>query len=828
MTTGGTAARPKYVGESVKRREDPRLLRGRGRYVADIKLPGMVYMAVLRSPIAHARIVSIDKSAALAQRGVLDVITMDDIRDDVRPLALAERGSTPGEEAEEVLGTADTAPAGGSEVETEGVTAACGVGPIACIDLMPDSTSVLQKVLADGKVRYVGEPVAAVVATSPYLAEDALELVDVEYDPLQPTVDLLASAEPGAPLLYDELGSNVFTTIRQEVGDVDTAFATAAHTYRETFRIHRYAPVPMETRGVVADAEPTGRRVTLWSSTQFPHLARGFLSSALSIPESHLRVIAPDVGGGFGAKCEFYPEEVLAPLLSLRLGRPVKWIEDRREHLVASTHAREQVHEVEAAVDADGAVTAVRVRSHTNNGAALSTLAVTPSSIFSAMLRGPYRIPNYRAEAHSVLTNKTPLAVYRGAGHPQAAFCMERMMDIIARDLGVDRAEFRRRNMLTSEELPSDRGTEIVLAGKVIYDSGDYPRCLDMALELMDYQGFREEQKAARADGRYLGMGICAYVEETAIGPYEAATVRVDPAGKVTVLTGTCPQGQGHVTAYSQLVADVFEIDIDDVTVLYGDTAVVADGIGTFASRSGAIGGAAARTAAKKVREKAMRLAAHLLEASVDDMVWENGRTHVAGDPSSGMTLGELANRATAWNVDLPAGMDFNLDESHHHQVPGIAFANATHIAVVEVDPRTGKVDILRYGVVHDCGRVINPTIVDGQVHGGVAQGLGGTMLEELVYDEDGQPQCTSFLDYLLPTASEMPYIRTEHLETLTPLNPYGMKGAGEGGAVRSPGALVNAIDDALAPLGVRLTSSGPYSPSRVLEFIDAATAART
>jgi carbon-monoxide dehydrogenase large subunit len=806
-------ARPKYVGNSVKRREDPRLLRGRGRYVGDIKLPGMLYMALVRSPMAHARITGVDTSRALALRGVLAAIAYDDIRGEVNPLPMSERGDVAGE----------------TDPVAEGVhvSPSTSIGPIACIDLMPDSTAVLQTVLADGKVRYVGEPVVAVVATDPYLAEDALELVDVDYEPLEPVVDLLAAVRDDAPLLYEELGSNVFTTIHQDVGDVDAAFAAADRSYAETFRIHRYAPVPMETRGVVADADPVERRVTLYSSTQFPHLARGFLAGALDMPESRIRVVAPDVGGGFGAKCEFYPEEVLAPLLSLRLGRPVKWIEDRREHMIASTHAREQIHEVEAAVDAEGNVTAVRARSHTNNGAAASTLAITPTSIFSAMLRGPYRIPNYRVEAKAVFTNKTPLAVYRGAGHPQAAFCMERMMDIIARDLGVDRAEFRRRNMLTSEELPSDRGTEIVLAGKVVYDSGDYPRCLDMALEMMDYGGFLGEQQSARAEGRHLGLGICAYVEETAIGPYESATVRVDGAGKVTVLTGSCPQGQGHVTAFSQLVADEFDIDLDDVTVLYGDTDVVADGVGTFASRSGAIGGAAARQAAAKVRMKAMELAGHMLEVDVSDLEWTDGGAHVRGVPDKRLELGELATRATAWNTDLPEGMSFNLDGTHHHQAPGIAFGNATHIAVVEVDARTGKVDILRYGVVHDCGTVINPQIVDGQVHGGVVQGLGGTMLEELVYDQDGQPLSTSFADYLLPTAGEVPHIQTEHLEIPTPLNPYGMKGAGEGGAVGSPGAIVNAIADALAPLGVRLTTDGPYSPSRVLELIDGARAAR-
>jgi carbon-monoxide dehydrogenase large subunit len=770
------AARPKYVGTAVPRIEDKRLLLGRGRYVSDVKLPGTLHMAVLRATVAHARITGIDTSAALALDGVVAVVTAADLP----PLA-----------------------------------------PLPCIDLYPDSKPALHLVLADGKVRYVGEPVAVVVAADPYVAEDALDLIEVGYEPLPAVVTIEdAIAEP-ATLLYEELGTNVTNVIRHDVGDVDGAFAAAAHTYRETFRIHRYTCVPMEGRGVVADADPATGRITLYTSTQFPHLVRGFLAGVMGLAESQVRVIAPDVGGGFGSKCEFYPEEVLAPVLSQRLGRPVKWIEDRREHLVATTHAREQRHEIEVAVDADGVITAVRARSHTNNGAAMFTLATTPASIFAAMLRGPYRIPNYRAESCSVVTNKTPLAVYRGAGHPQAAFCMERMIDIVAADLGVDPAELRRRNLLTRDELPSDRGVDIVLAGKVEYDSGDYPRCLDMALDLIGYDKLRAEQVRAREAGRHLGIGICCFVEETAIGPYEAATVRVDGAGKVTVLTGSSPHGQGHVTAYCQLVADELDVDLSDVTVLHGDTDVVPDGVGTFASRSGPIGGAAARKAAEVVKGKALRLAAHELEIDEADLEWVDGGAQVKGTPSRRRTLGELAQRATAWNPITEGETAFNLDAVYHHQVPGIAFANATHVAVVEVDPRTGEVTFVRYGVVHDCGTVINPLIVEGQVHGGVVQGIGGTMLEELVYDSDGQPLSTTFLDYLLPTASGAPTIVTDHLESPTPLNPYGMKGAGEGGATGAPGAVGNAIADALATLGVGVTNDGPFSPARVLALID-------
>lgn len=770
------AARPKYVGGAVKRREDPRLLLGHGRYVADIRLPGMLSMAVLRSPVAHARIVTVDTTRASARPDVLAVLTFADIRDRVTPLP--------------------------------------------CIDLYPDTKAALHTVLADGIVRYVGEPIAVVAATDPYAAEDALEDIDVEFDPLPVVVDLLAATRPDAPLLYPEHGSNVLNTVRQDVGDVEAAFAGADKVYEETFRIHRYGAIPMETRGALGEVDPVSERLTLTTSTQFPHLVRGFLSGVLGVAESRIRVIAPDVGGGFGTKCEFYPEEVLVLLLAQRAGRPVRWIEDRREHMMSTTQSREQVHRVRVAVDSANLVTAVDVESWTNNGAALFTLATTPASIFSAMLRGPYRAPSYRARSHTVVTNKTPLAVYRGAGHPQAVFVMERMMDIIAADRGLDRAAFRLDNMLTSEELPSDRGTAIVLAGQVEYDSGDYPRCLRMALDMIGYEEFPARQAAAWREGRYLGLGFASYVEETAIGPYEAAEVRIDGQGKVTVLTGNSPHGQGHVTTLSQLVADEFEIDIDDITVLYGDTDVVTDGIGTFASRSGAVGGAAARVAAKKVREKAMRLAAHQLEVDVRDIRWSGGAAFVAGDPASRLSLGELARGATAWNSPVPDESAFNLSASHHHQVPGIAFGNATHAAIVEVDVATGQLKILRYVVVHDCGTVINPVIVDGQVHGGVAQGIGGILLEEFVYDEDGQPLCTTFMDYLLPTVTDVPYIETDHLETPTPLNPYGMKGAGEGGAVGSPGAIVNALADALSPFGVHLTDDGPYSPSRLRDLI--------
>jgi aerobic carbon-monoxide dehydrogenase large subunit len=769
-------ARPKYVGGAVKRREDPRLLSGRGRYVADIQLPRMLHLAIVRSPMAHATISKIDPTEALAEPGTVAVVTFSEIREDVQPLP--------------------------------------------SIDLFPDSKPALHTALADGKVRYVGEPVAAVLATDPYAAEDAAELVGLDLEPLPVVLSIDDATTAGAPVLYEEFGTNVANTIRQETGDVAAAFSAAAHVFEETFTIHRYGPVPMETRGVVAEFNATTGRLKVYSSTQFPHLLRAFISGTLSLPESKVQVIAPDVGGGFGAKCEFYPEEVLVPLLAMRTGRPVRWVEDRREHLISTTQAREQKHKIKAAVDADGTITAVDVESWTNNGSCMFTLATTPASIFSAMLRGPYRIPNYRSVSHSVLSNKTPLAVYRGAGHPQAAFVMERTVDIIAGRLGLDRAELRRHNMLTSDELPSDRGTEIVLAGKVNYDSGDYPRCLSMALDLIGYDAFPARQREALQAGRYLGLGLCCFVEETAIGPFESAVVRVDGQGKVTVLTGCSPHGQGHVTALSQLVADEFEIPLEDITVLYGDTDLIPDGFGTFASRSAAIGGAAARKAAAKVKARAMRVASHVLEVDPADLEWADGEARVKGDPSASVSLAAAAQAATAMSAPLSEDFGFHLTGEDRFQPAGIAFSNAVHAVITEVDIRTGQVDIQKYVVVHDCGTVVNPIIVEGQVHGGVAQGIGGTLLEEFPYAPDGQPLATTFMDYLLPTVDDIPDIVIDHLETPTPLNPYGIKGAGEGGAVGAPGCIVNAIADALGPLGVHLTDDGPYSPAKVLGLV--------
>ncbi len=769
-------AAARLVGTPVPRREDARLLLGQARFVADISVPRMLHMVMVRSAKAHAVIEKIDISRALASPGVQRIVLGSELAD--------------------------------------------VIGALPSIDLAGPGLASCCRVLAVGKVRYVGEPVAAVFAESPFQADEAADLVDIVYRDLPVVLDAQEAAKANPPsLLYEALGSNVIHTVHQAVGDPDTAFASAHRVFESTYGIHRYVASPMETRGVLADPTARNGRISLYSSTQFPHLVRAFLAGVLGMSEADLHVVAPDVGGGFGVKCEFYPEEVLAVWAAKTLNRPIRWLETRGEHFVATTHAREQVHRVRAAVDRDGIVTAMSLESLTNNGAAAATLSVTPASISSAMLRGPYRIPNYRAKSESVVTNKTPLAVYRGAGHPQAVLCMELMMDQIAREMGIDRVELRRKNMLTPADMPSDRGTEIVLAGKVVYDSGDYAGSLDQALELAGWTRREALATDAKRRGKLLGIGIACLVEETAIGPYETGDVRVDGSGKVTVYTGASPHGQGTATAIAQLVADELEIPIDRIVVRHGDTDVIPDGVGTFASRGGAIGGAAARLAARKVKEKALHIAADMLQASPGDLTWAEGEARASNGASA--ALAAIAARATAWNA-MPKGLtSFNLADGAHHQVPGIAFANATHICQVEIDPATGELAVVSYAVVHDCGTVINPMIVEGQVIGGIAQGLGGTLFEEIRYDEAGRPLTQGFGDYLLPTAADMPAtIRSGSMQSPSPLNPFGMKGAGEGGTTGAVAAISSAVADALAPLGVEVTSDGPFTPPNVLRLV--------
>jgi carbon-monoxide dehydrogenase large subunit len=761
-------------GAAVKRKEDPRLLLGAGRYIGDVKLHGMVHAAILRSPHAHAEIRSIDFSACRADPRCVAVLSASDF--DELPV-------------------------------------------LTCIDAEPTTKPFLQGILATDKVRYVGEPIAVVVAQDRYTAEDLLSLVQVDYEPLGAVVDPEAAMSDDAPILHSE--TNVAEVLEMSSGDVDAALAGAPRVLRERYCTQRYAGMPMETRGVIAEWDERKGAVTVWSSTQVPNGVKQNLQASLGLSENAIRVIAPDVGGGFGVKLQIYPEETLIATLARRVGRPVKWIEDRWEHFVATTHGREQYHDLEVAYNEDGRVLGIRDHCVTNTGAYLQSLTLVEPFIGVAMLTGPYRVEHFEAKATVVMTNKTPMNPFRGVGHVQAAFTMERVIDSIAADLGMDPVEVRLRNMITPDQMPLNRGFGNVLAGTIVYDSGDYPACLRRAAELANYEDFRREQAQLREQGRYLGMGIGCFVEETGLGPYESGTVRIEPSGQIVVLTGGCSSGQGHATTLAQVAADELGADLDDVKVLHGDTDLVRWGVGTYASRTAAVGGAAVRLAAGKVKQRALAVAGQLLEADVGDLEMREGAVAVAGSPAASVTLAEIATALSPGRA-LPEGIeDYGLEATDVFHPPDNTFAYGVHIATVEVDVDTGIVRVLRHVVVNDSGRVINPLILEGQVQGGVALGLGGCLLEEVVYDDDGQPRNPNFMDYRVPAMDNVPAeILVEHMEIPTPHNPDGIKGGGEGGAVGAPAAIANAVADALP--GARINAT-PLSPSRLYRAISEA-----
>jgi carbon-monoxide dehydrogenase large subunit len=757
----------KVFGAPLKRKEDPRLLRGTGRYLADLKAHGMVAAAIVRSPHPHARIAAIDASRA---------------REDPRTLAVLTAADLP------------------------------ELPPLPCIDAEETTRPFNQPVLASGKVRYVGEPVAVVVAEDRYVAEDVSELVVVDYEPLAAVADPERAMEPGAPVLHEE--TNVCDTLEYRSGDPDAAFESAPHVLTERFTTQRYAGMPMETRGAIADWDPRTETITLTSSTQVPNSVKRDICDSLKLPESGVRVLVPDVGGAFGVKIQTYPEEILLCLLARSLRRPVKWVEDRWEHIVASTHGREQFHDVEVAYDDDGRVRAIRDRCVTNTGAYLQRLTLVEPFIGVSMLTGPYDIADFEATAHVVMTNKAPMNPFRGVGHVQAAFTMERIIDTIARELGLDPAEVRMRNMIAPEDLPRSRGLGNVLAGEIVYDSGDYPECLRRALALSRYDEFRAEQEEERRRGRLVGIGIGAFVEETGLGPYEMGAVRLEPSGQVVVHTGACTSGQGHLTTLAQLAADTLSVDVADVEVRYGDTDLVRWGVGTYASRTAAIGGTAVRNASVDVREQALRVASAMLEADAADLELRDGRIFIVGAPAGpSVSLAEVAAAVSPGRA-LPEGVEtYGIEATDVFHPETNTFAYGVHVSKVEVDPATGVVTVLEHHVVNDSGTVINPLILEGQVQGGVAFGIGGALLEEVVYDDDAQPRNPNFMDYLLPAESNVPDITVEHMEIPTPLNPDGIKGGGEGGAVGAPAAIANAVADAIAPGRVTAT---PITPARV------------
>ena len=772
----------KFFGAAVKRREDPRFLQGEGRFIDDIVLPGVLHAAFFRSPHAHARIVRIDTTTAASAPGVVRVSTFSDLERWMKPLPLF--GAVPP-----------------------------GLAAVVKFDVR----QAPQWALCRDRARHVGEIVAMIVADSPERAADAVDLIEVEWDLLPAVVDMRRAAEPGAQLIHPEWGNNIGIAFTHAIGDADRAFAEADATVAETFHIQRYVGMPLEGRGVVAVWDRRDGTLTTWNSTQVSHFVQQGLTGALGVAPHKIRVIAPDLGGGFGTKASGYAEDALIPIAARVLGRPVKWIESRREHMSGAAHARHQVHAISLAARRDGTILAVRDRIWLDLGAYNVWGVVLPYNTVAHLI-GPHRIKNMRVDVQAVVTNKTPNAPYRGAGRPETVFAMDRIVDCLARELRMDPAEIRRRNYIRPDELPYDFGMPYRDGNPLVYDTGDFPEALEKALEAADYKQFRAEQAALRARGVHRGIGISGYVEGTAIGPYEGATVKLDLAGRVLVATGAINSGQGHETSFAQIAADALGVPLDWVTVIGGDTAAVPFGVGTFASRSAVTAGNSIADACREVRTKLVRAAGALLEAAPDDIEIEDGRVFVKGSPGSGVDLARVV-QASIPTFAKPGVASPDFEASAYHHVPTVTYASAVHVAQVEVDPATGAVKLLRYVVAHDCGRVINPIIVDGQVHGGVAQGVGGALFEEMVYDETGQLLTGSLMDYAVPKADDLPLIETVHLEFPSPRNPLGVKGLGEGGAISPPAAIANAVEDALAPFGVRITET-PVTAARIVALL--------
>ena len=780
----------KYFGAAVKRREDPRFLRGDGRFVDDVTLPGMLHAAFFRSPHAHARIDKIHMTAAAAAPGVARVFTFADLDRWMKPLPLF--GAAP-----------------------------AGLAGVVKFDVR----QAPQWALCRERARYVGEIVAMVLAESRAAAEDAVDLIEVDWEPLPPVVDMVRAGEPGGPLVHQEWGTNVGVGFSHSIGDADAAFARADVTVSETFHIQRYVGMPLEGRGVVAAWDRRDGTLTTWNSTQVSHFVQQGLTTALGLPPHKIRVIAPDLGGGFGTKASGYPEDALVPIAAMAVGRPVKWVENRREHMSGAAHARHQIHAISLAATRDGAILAVRDRIWLDLGAYNVWGVVLPYNTVAHLI-GPHRIKSMRVDVRAVVTNKTPNAPYRGAGRPETVFAMDRIVDCLARELGIDPAELRRRNYIRPDELPYDFGMPYRDGNPLVYDTGDFPLALEKALEAAGYRQFRAEQTRLRAQGVYRGVGISGYVEGTAIGPFEGATVKLDLAGRVIVATGAINSGQGHETSFAQIAADALDVPLDWVTIVGGDTAAVPFGVGTFASRSAVTAGSSIADACREVRAKLVRAASVLLEAGPDDIEIDDGRVFVRGSPGLAVDLARVV-QASIPTFARPGVASPDFEASAYHHVPTVTYASAVHVAQVEVDVGTGGVKLLRYVVAHDCGRVINPTIVEGQVHGGVAQGVGGALFEEMVYDETGQLLTGSLMDYAVPKADDLPPIETVHLECPSPRNPLGVKGLGEGGAISPPAAIANAVEDALAPFGVRVTET-PLTAARIVALLERAGRSRS
>jgi len=771
----------RFFGERIKRREDPRLLTGQALFVDDVNLPKMMHAAFLRSPYAHARITNIDPSKAFDHPGVVAVYTESDLGDYWCNGPLL-------------------------------------VSPPPIEDIVFNART--QQILVRDKVRHVGEPIAVVLAEDRYIAEDAAADILVDYEPLDVIVDMEKALEPQSALVHEDLPSNIAAHVVQEKGSYQQAKEKADIIIQRRLYYDHGTAAAMENRGIVAEWDSKAQRLTVWDTTQAPIPIRNGLASILGLSESQVRVIAPFIGGGFGPKIMmFYPEEMIIPWVAMQLNRPVKWIEDRAENFVATTQERDQIHHAEIALTKEGRILGVHDVFLHDTGA-YDPYGLTVPLNSQCTLLGPYDIPDYYSEFKAVFTNKPIVTPYRGAGRQHGVFVIERLLDLAAKELGMDVAEIRRKNFIKPGEFPYDNKIIFQDFQPLVYDSGNYEPALDQALELIGYADFVSNvQPKLAAEGRHVGIGVVAYVEGTGIGPYEGARVQIQPGGKIAVVTGVGTQGQGHFTSFAQIVADQLGVDIIDVEVVTGDTDQFHWGTGTFASRGAVVAGNAINEAARDVRAKVLRMASDRFEVAEEDLEIRDGQVFVRGVPDRGVSLGQLAGEANPLRGAVKPGTEPGLEATNYFGPEMGTTASGVHAMIVEVDPQTMMIDIQRFVVVHDCGRVINPMILDSQVHGGVAQGIGNAFYEKLTFDENGQLLNGSFMDYLIPTAQEIPRIEVGHEETLSPLNPLGIKGAGEAGAIPVGPLFAQAIENALALDGFEILEI-PLSPGRLWELV--------
>jgi carbon-monoxide dehydrogenase large subunit len=772
----------RYFGQRIKRNEDLRMLTGQALHVDDVDLPNMLHVAFYRSRDAHGYITNIDVSAAKARPGVIAVYTAEDLGDYWQPGPLL-------------------------------------VPPPPNIERLTFNQRT-QLPLARDKVRFVGEPIVMVVAESRYIAEDAVAEIWVDIEPLPAVVDLEAALSEAAPLIHEDLPSNLAAHVIQEKGNYEAIVGQADLVIKRRLRYDRGTAAAMENRGIVAHWEMKSGQLTVWDTTQAPIFIRNGLAAMLGLSEHQVRVIAPFIGGGFGPKIMmFYQEETLLPWASMKLNRPLKWIEDRQENFFATTQERGQIHEAELALTKEGHILGLR-HSFIHDTGAYDPYGLTIPINSQANALGPYRTPNYYGEFKAVFTNKPIVTPYRGAGRQHGVFVIERLLDIAARELGLSPIEIRRRNFIAPEAFPYNHEIIFQDFAPLTYDSGNYLPSLEKAAEMIGYEQFvKEEQPRLRAEGRHVGIGLVAYVEGTGIGPYEGARITVGSSGKVSVATGIGTQGQGHFTSFAQIVADQLGIDPRDVHLVTGDTDQFHWGAGTFASRGAVVAGSAIHSAATEVRRKILKLASQQLEVAEEDLELADGQVRVKGVPETAISLGQLAIQANPLRGAVKPGTEPGLEATAYFGPESGTTANGIHAMIVEVDPETMLVEIKKYVVVHDCGRVINPLILDGQIHGGVAQGIGNAFYEQLVFDETGQLLNASFMDFLLPTSLDVPRIEIGHYETPSPLNPLGIKGAGEAGAIPTGALFAQAVENALADFGVEILEI-PLSPNRLFELV--------